>query len=105
MAKEDALKWIAQQSAAVWNHADVFPCTRIAEGIGESVYKVRQYMKALMEEGYVTKAYEGGYNDWTDRVYCIHGYALTQKGADTPYYKDKYDAEVEWWNSRINSGG
>lgn len=102
MAKEDALKWVAEQTAAICNHPNVFPCTQIAKELNESLYKVRKYMKELESEGYVKKSYEGGYDDWTDRIYCIHGYSLTEKGADTEYYKDRYDIDVEYWNSVCN---
>lgn len=99
MAKEDALKWIAEQSAAICNHPTVFPCTAIAKGIGESPYKVRKYMKELEKEGYVEKSHEGGYDDWRDRIYCIHGYSLTPKGAKTEYYQHRFNMEADYWNS------
>ena len=98
MAKEEALKWIAEQTAAICNHPYVFSCTWIAKGINESVYKVRKYMKELEKEGYVKKSHEGGYDDWSGRIYCIHGYALTKKGSETDYYKEKHQTEVEYWN-------
>lgn len=60
--KEKALKWIAEKSAAICNHPDVFSCTWIAKDIGEPVRKVRQYMKELEAEGYVKKAHEGGWD-------------------------------------------
>lgn len=101
MAKEDALKWIAEQSAAICNHPDTFPCTWIANCIGESVYKVRKYMKQLEAEGYVTKNHEGVYDDYNDRVFCLHGYSLTAKGTETQYYKDKYEEDKKWWAEHI----
>ena len=101
MAKEDALKWIAEQSAAICNHPYVFPCTWIAKDIGESVYKVRKYMKELEAEGYVKKDHEGGVDDWSATIYCIHGYSLTKKGTETQYYKDKYEEDKAWWAKHI----
>ena len=58
--KDDALKWICERAAAICNHPDVFSCTWIADGIHESVYKVRKYMKELEADGYVRKDHEGG---------------------------------------------
>lgn len=101
MAKEDALKWIAEQTAAISNHPYVFSCTWIAKSIGESVHKVRKYMKELEKEGYVKKDHEGGYSEYTGNIYCIHGYSLTEKGAETEYYKDKEKAEMEYWISTL----
>lgn len=99
MGKEQALKWIAEQSAAICNHPNVFPCTQIAKGIGEKTYKVRQYMKELEKDGYVSKSHEGGYDDWFDRIFCIHGYSLTQKGSETPFYKDRYESDMKFWEN------
>ena len=101
MAKEDALKWICEQSAAICNHPYTFPCTWIAEDIGESVYKVRKYMKELEAEGYVKKNHEGGYDEYNGWIYCLHGYSLTAKGTETQYYKDKYERDKEWWAKHI----
>lgn len=99
--KDDALKWICRQSAAICNHPDVFSCTWIAKGIHESVYKVRKCMKELESDGYVKKDHEGGISDWTSEIYCIHGYSLTEKGCEHKYYKDAYDKDVEWWNKHL----
>ena len=78
--KDDALKWICERSASISDHPDVFSCTWIAKGIHESVYKVRKYMKELEADGYVRKDHEGGIDDWTNEIYYIHGYSLTEKG-------------------------
>lgn len=99
--KDDALKWICEQSAAICNHPDVFPCTWIASGIHESVYKVRKCMKELEADGYVKKDHEGGVYYWTGKIYCIHGYSLTVKGCEHKYYKDAYNKDVEWWDKHI----
>ena len=96
--KDDALKWICEQSAAISNHPDVFSCTWIAEGIHESVYKVRKYMKELEAGGCVEKDYEGGIDYSTNKIYCIHGYSLTVKGREHKYYKGEYEKEVRWWD-------
>ena len=90
MAKEQALKWITEESATLFDTFRVFPCTQIAKGIGESVYKVRGYMKELEHEGLVIKAHTGGYNKWSNHIYCTHGYRLTEKGAESPAYKARH---------------
>ena len=35
--KDDALKWICEQSAEISDHPDVFSCTWIAKGTHESL--------------------------------------------------------------------
>ncbi len=99
--KEAALKWLAEQSASICMHPDVYPCTWIAEGIGQSVRKVRSWMRELEAEGFVKKCHEGGIDDWTGEIYCIHGYALTRKGKATPYYQEAYKREVDWINRAL----
>ena len=100
--KDDVLKWICEQSASISNHPNVFSCTWIANRIHESVYKVRKYMKELEADGYVRKDHEGGVDEWTCEIYCIHGYSLTGKGYEHKYYKDAYNREVEWWEKHIH---
>ena len=102
--KDDALKWICEHTAFISNHPYVFSCTWVAEEINESVYKVRKYMKELEAEGYVRKDHEGGIDSWTNDMYCIHGYSLTNKGFEHKYYKDAYKKEVEWWENNLSKG-
>jgi hypothetical protein len=52
-------------------------------------------MKRLAAYGYVEKGFEGGYNDWFERVYCIHGYSVTDKGRATAIWKAYETAEIE----------
>ena len=100
--KDDALKWICERSASISDHPDVFSCTWIAKGIHESVYKVRKYMKELEADGYVRKDHEGGVDECTCEIYCIHGYSLTKKGYEHKYYKDAMKKEVEWLEKHIH---
>lgn len=99
--KEKTLRWVAEQTACICIHPYVFPCTVVAKSINESVYKVRKWMKELENDGYVKKDYEGGYDEYSGVIYCIHGYSLTEKGKETEYYKDKYKKELQWWTSRL----
>ena len=80
--KEKALKWIAEQSAAICNHPDVFSCTWIAKDIGEPVRKVRKYMKELEAEGYVKKAHEYGYTGDLEDTLDALGYTAEEINAD-----------------------
>lgn len=100
--KEAAMKWICKQSASICDHPCVFSCTWIAKDIGYPVRKVRQWMKELSAEGFVRKSHEGGYDDWNDCIYCIHGYSLTKKGRELEYYKEKYQQEIEYWNESLS---
>lgn len=73
----------------------VYPCTWIAKDTGISVYKVRKIMKQLETDGYVDKDSFGGYDDWNDRIYCIHGYKVTEKAIALDYWKSKHKQDED----------
>lgn len=100
MAKEHAFKWIAERSAIEFGRS-VFSCVEIAKGIGEPLFKVRRYMKELADEGFVVKGYEGGYDELFDRVYCIHGYRITEKGKASSDYIHAANMDEEYWKGRL----
>ena len=100
-AKDAVLKWICEQSAAICNHPDVFSCTWVARGVNITLYMARKCMRDLAEDGYVKKSHEGGWSDWTGEIYCIHGYTLTQKGVEHPYYQRRLNEDMDWWNRAI----
>ena len=52
-------------------------------------------MRQLETDGYVKKGYCGGYDDWNERIFCIHGYTVTRKGAETDYWKIRRQQEEE----------
>lgn len=97
-AKDACLKWICEHSAAICEHPTVFSCTWIAKGLNLTNYLARKCMRDLAAEGYVKRSHEGGWSDWTDQIYCIHGYELTKKGAEHPYYKRRLKEDMDWWN-------
>lgn len=59
----------------------------MASNFGATQYNIRRCIKALVEDGLVTKAHDGGMDD-DGRVFCCHGYTLTKKGAETDIYKE-----------------
>ena len=102
--REKCLKWICEEDAAICNHPFVYPCTWCSAITGIPVRKVRKIMKQLEAEGYVKKDSEGGYNDWADRIECIHGYSVTEKGRNTDYWKEQDRKEREWIENSLKEG-
>ena len=96
---EKCLKSICEYDAVIPGPCSydggVFPCTWIAQDTGISLSKVRKIMRQLETDGYVKKGFYGGYDDWHERIFCIHGYAVTRKGADTDYWKIRRRQEEE----------
>lgn len=90
-------KWICNQDTNYCTcHAYVYSCTWCSENTGISLKRVRNAMKRLAMYGYVKKDFEGGYDEWWERLYCIHGYSLTDKGRATAIWKAYETAEIEY---------
>ena len=96
---ERVLKWICEQDAQIPTvcsyDGGVYPCTWAARDLQISVKKVRQIMKQLEADGYVRKGSVGGYDDWNERIWCIHGYAATSKVGELTWWKEKRAQEEE----------
>ena len=62
--------------------------------------KVRDALRVLVAEGYAVKDYYGEGGDG-DGPCCYHGYSLTKKGEELPYYKAAWKAECEYIDNMI----
>ena len=96
--RDKCLKAICEADAAICNHPYTFPCTYIARVAELPVKKVRKIMQQLEASGYVIRNHEGGYDDWSGHIYCIHGYSVTKKAQQTGFWKDFDRKEQEYWN-------
>jgi hypothetical protein len=67
--------------------------------------RVRDAFKRLANAGYVEKDYEGGWDDWHERLYCIHGYSLTEKGRNTSIWKRFEREEIEYIERSLHGDG
>ena len=56
---------------------------------------VRETLRYLTEQGLVMKTYEGGCSEEEGIPYCHHGYCITNKATEHPYYKEAYNKEME----------
>lgn len=96
--KEQCFMYLCNLIAALCYHPDVFPCKVISQGTHLGIRDVRKYMHELQDDGLVIYAHDGGFDTFNERPYCYHGYTLTAKGYDHPYYKEAYEEEVRWIN-------
>lgn len=76
-------------------HVSVYPATWCAEFTGLPLRRVRDAMRRLERYGYIRKDSEGGWDDWNCRIYCVHGYAITEKGRETSIWKKADRLEIE----------
>lgn len=96
--------WICDRSACYGcPHPEVYPATWCAKDTGISLYRVRKAFKRLANAGYVEKDYEGGWDDWNERLYCIHGYSLTENGRNTSIWKRFDREEIEYIKRSLRS--
>lgn len=58
----------------------VTSCVMVSQMTGIAIHKVREIMKRLEATGHAIQNQEGGYDGWTGRRYCIHGYSITKEG-------------------------
>ena len=81
--------WICNQDTNYWcSHVFVYPCTVCSFQTNIPLKRVRNAMKRLAKYGYVKRDSEGGYDEWNERIFCCHGYAVTKKGRDTAIWKN-----------------
>lgn len=96
--------WICDQSTNYGcPHPFVYSATWCSAGTGLSLKRVRDAFKRLVNAGYVKKDYEGGWDDWNERLYCIHGYSLTEKGRNTSIWKRFDREEIEYIERSLRS--
>ena len=103
--REKCLKWICEADAEIYAfNLYVYPCTWCSNITGIPVKTDRKIMKQLETEGYVKKDSTGGYDEWADRIFCIHGYSVTMKGRNTEYWKSQNKREHERINQSLRKG-
>lgn len=87
VTKDNVFRYLCAESAAITPYTKLRSVPEMASTFGATQYNVRQCIKALVKDGLVTKAYDGGMDD-DGTVFCYHGYTLTKKGTETDIYKE-----------------
>ncbi len=64
----------------------IYSVKYLAERMKQSKYMIRKQMKKLEAVGLVCRDYDGG-ADEDGRVYCYHGWSITEKAMKTALYK------------------
>lgn len=87
MTADNVLKIYCDISVSIMNMGhDILPSTYIAKKFNCSLYKARKIIKQLVEQGLLKSAMDSGYDEEYG-VYCIRGYAITDKARKTLIYK------------------
>ena len=93
-SKRTTLKAICENDAAIADHWFPISTKQISKETRLPITRVRESLKELCEEGLVKKDYVGGQDD-DGKVFCIHGYVLTEKGEEDPYFREANEKEVQ----------
>lgn len=83
-------------------HVFVYPATWCARCTGIPLRRVRDAMRRLAKYGYIQRDHEGGWNDYACCIYCVHGYATTEKGRSTAIWKKFEREEIKLIEEMLN---
>ncbi len=95
-ARYPVFKAIVDNDVAIDSNWHPISCKSIARAKRIPLSLVRETTKFLCEEGMIAKDHIGGQND--GKVYCFHGYSVTEKGKEHPYYKEAYEKSISQMN-------
>jgi repressor of nif and glnA expression len=71
-----------------------YSSTCISKSTNISIGKVRYQLKKLKEDGLIERFSEGGQTE-EGKVFCIHGFGITDKAIETKEYKKAFEEEKE----------
>lgn len=75
-----------------------FTCTGIAKELHMSVNNMRQHMKELIQEGYIVKGNESGYDCTRKCPFYISGYHIMPKIKECEYYEEAQKKDEQFWS-------
>ena len=94
--KKAVLSVLINNYVAIMPGAEVLPVSLIAKFLKQPVNDVRKALKELKHEGLVVYTYEGGYNEYFERIYCTWGYRISCKVTEFPEFIEAQRKEEEW---------
>ena len=93
--KKDVLMILIRIAVDIMPGAEIIPSTYIAKLLKQPIRAVRKALKELESEGLVRHGHEGGWNEYSERPFCIWGYCITQKAMELPEYEEAKKQEEE----------
>ena len=91
--KNEVLMILIRVAVDIMPGAEIIPSTYIAKLLKKPIRYIRKALKELEKEGFIQYGYEGGWNEYNERPYCIWGYCITEKAMKLPEYKKAQEEE------------
>lgn len=87
-------KLMCNSAVCIMNYyTDLIPTTAMANKLCTSRYQIRKCLEELEAMEYVKSGYESCYSDWSEQYYIVRGFFVTEKGQNTPEYKNALKEE------------
>ena len=93
--KQEVLMVLIRVSVDIMPGAEIIPSTYIARLLKKPIRDVRKVLKELEKEGFIKYGYEGGWNEYSERPFCVWGYCITKKAMELPEYEEAKRQEEE----------
>ena len=91
--KHEVLMILIRISVDIMPGAEIIPSTYIAKLLKQPIRDIRKALKDLENDGLVKYGHEGGWNEYSERPFCIWGYCITKKAMELPEYKEAEEEE------------
>lgn len=93
--KKEVLMVLIRVAVDIMPGAEIIPSTYIAKLLKQPTRDIRKALKELENDGLVSYGHEGGWNEYSERPYCIWGYRITEKTMELPEYEEAKKQEEE----------
>ena len=93
--EKEVLMVLIRVAVDIMPGAEIIPSTYIAKLLKKPIRDIRKALKELEKEGFIRYGYEGGWNEYSERPYCIWGYCITPKTMELPEYEEAQKEEEE----------
>ena len=93
--KKEVLMVLIRTAVDIMPGAEIIPSTYIAKLLKQPIRDIRKILKELEKEDFIRYGYEGGWNEYSERPYCIWGYCITEKAMELPEYEKAKKEEEE----------
>ena len=93
--KKEVLSVLINVAVDIMPGAEIISPSHMSAILNKPTKNVRNALKELRQEGLVKYGHEGGWDDSTDRPFCIWGYCITEKAMQLPEYEEALKREKE----------
>lgn len=93
--KKEVLMVLIRTAVDIMPGAEIIPSTHIARLLDKPKKVICKALKELVNDGLVKYGHEGGWNEYSERPFCIWGYCITEKAMQLPEYEEALKREKE----------